>query len=55
MRFGRYPLDSDSVAQQSLIWTWWVQGHDVAYLPQNTWFLKWPLYALVESQTSGSW
>ncbi len=47
--FGRYAVDSDSVAQQSLLWTWREQGHNVTYLPSNTWLLKWPLYAAVES------
>jgi hypothetical protein len=48
-RRGRYLTDSDSVAQQSVIQTWQHLGHDDAYLPQDTWLLKFPVYAVVEA------
>lgn len=48
LRFGRYSLDSDSVAQQSLLLTWWRAGHETTFVPRDTWLLKLPVYALVE-------
>jgi hypothetical protein len=48
LRYGRYAIDSDSVAQQSLVDTWLRAGHLSTYLPPDTWILKLPVYALVE-------
>ena len=48
LRVGHYALDSDSVAQQSILMTWLRQGHGVTYLPVDTWLLKLPVYGLVE-------
>jgi hypothetical protein len=48
LRFGHYALDSDSVAQQSILGTWLHLGHGVTYLPVDTWLLKFPVYAVVE-------
>ena len=49
LRHGRLVVDSDSVAQQSVVQTWLHAGHDETYLPPNTWLLKLPVYFLIES------
>jgi hypothetical protein len=43
------PLNSDAVAQQSIVLTWLRVGHDQTFLPTDTWILKLPLYLVVES------
>ncbi len=48
-RAGRHPMDSDSVAQQAVLWTWRTDGHGTVYLPPNTWWLKFPIYLAVEA------
>jgi hypothetical protein len=47
-RAGRQYVSSDSVAQQSILQTWWLTGHGTTYLPPDTWLLKLPAYLLVE-------
>jgi len=50
LRRDAWPVTSDSVAQQSIVQTWLsAAGHDVTYLPPDTWLLKVPLYAAVEA------
>lgn len=49
LRHGRHPLDSDSVAQQSMLNTWSRLGHGETYVPEDTWILKFPVYAVVEA------
>jgi len=48
LRLDRLVVNSDSVAQQSVVGTWLRVGHDVTYVPQDTWLLKLPLYLAVE-------
>lgn len=42
-------ITSDSVAQQSIVRTWFALGHDQTYLPPDTWLLKFPVYGVVEA------
>jgi hypothetical protein len=49
LRRDRWLITSDSVAQQSIVRTWFALGHDQTYLPPDTWLLKVPLYVLVEA------
>lgn len=48
----RHPVTwytADSVAQQSILRTWFDVGHDVTYLPPDTWIAKFPVYLLPEA------
>jgi hypothetical protein len=49
LRLDRLVVTSDSVAQQSILLTWFRAGHDLAYLPPDTWLLKLPVYAVIEA------
>ena len=49
LRRDAWLVTSDSVAQQSIVRTWFAAGHDVTYLPPDTWLLKVPLYMVVEA------
>jgi hypothetical protein len=49
LRRNDWLLTSDSVAQQSVVRTWFAVGHDHTYLPPDTWLLKLPFYAVVEA------
>ena len=49
LRRDAWVVTSDSVAQQSIVRTWFAAGHDVTYLPPDTWLLKVPLYVVVEA------
>jgi len=49
VRSLRLVPNSDSVAQQAIVQTWLRAGHDVAYLPPDTWVLKLPVYVLFEA------
>ncbi|HYJ74958.1 MAG TPA: hypothetical protein VEV65_05120, partial [Kineosporiaceae bacterium] len=49
LRRDAWALTSDSVAQQSIVRTWFAVGHDRAYLPPDTWLLKLPVYVPVEA------
>jgi len=49
VRSLRLVPNSDSVAQQAVVQTWLRAGHDVAYLPPDTWVLKLPVYLLFEA------
>jgi hypothetical protein len=49
LRRDDWLLTSDSVAQQSVVRTWFAAGHRLTYLPPDTWVLKLPLYAVVET------
>lgn len=49
VRLQRLVVTSDSVAQQSVVRTWFAAGHDRAYLPPDTWLLKLPVYLVVEA------
>ena len=44
-----WPSNSDAAAQQSVLLTWLRVGHGQAYLPTDTWALKFPLYLVVEN------
>ena len=48
LRRNDWLLTSDSVAQQSVVRTWFAVGHARTYLPPDTWLLKLPLYGVVE-------
>lgn len=41
--------NSDSVAQQSIVQTWFAIGHGTTYLPPDSWILKLPLFVVVEA------
>ncbi len=49
LRRNDWLLTSDSVAQQSVVRTWFAVGHADTYLPPDTWLLKLPFYAVVEA------
>jgi hypothetical protein len=49
LRHSRTIYTSDSTAQQSLVRTWLDVGHGLAYVPQDTWALKVPLYLVLEN------
>jgi hypothetical protein len=49
LRRDAWVLTSDSVAQQSIVRTWFAVGHDRTYLPPDTWLLKLPAYVVVEA------
>ena len=48
-RLDRLVVTSDSVAQQSVVVTWFRAGHATTYLPPDTWLLKIPVYLGVEA------
>jgi hypothetical protein len=39
---------SDATAQQSIVRTWYDVGHDLTFVPRDTWALKVPLYLALE-------
>src|SRR4051794_19895799 len=49
LRRDAWGLSSDSVAQQSIVQTWFHVGHARTYLPPDTWLLKLPVYVVVEA------
>ena len=49
LRRDAWVLTSDSVAQQSIVRTWFAVGHDRAYVPPDTWLLKLPVYVVAEA------
>src|SRR3954453_6250950 len=49
LRRSDWVLTSDSVAQQSIVRTWFAVGHDRTYVPPDTWILKLPVYLAVEA------
>jgi hypothetical protein len=49
LRRDAWVLTSDSVAQQSIVRTWFAVGHDITYVPPDTWLLKLPVYVVAEA------